>query len=403
MPGAGAPGVRTMDAQTRPVSTTITDSDRGRRPPKLLVYTAVALVVLSIAAYLRGGLSSAPKTKADETPVVTAAAPGMREVVTQVTVTGAISARDEMPITVVGEGGRVAAILVEVGDAVRRGQVLARLDTAVAAPQVGSLLAALEEARANAELAEGDFSRAQAVASSGALAAQEIQRRRSQAVSARARVRVAEAQLAESRARLRRTDITAPQDGLVLTRSVEVGQTVSGGGEPMFRLGRGGAVEMRGRVSEQDLPKLAVGQGARVVVTGVAQPFNGTVRLLGAVIDPQTRLGSVRIELPSDRNLRPGAFARAEIEVSRAQRVVVPQTAVLADKGGSHVLVIAPDDTVKRLDVVLGGTRAGGLVVESGLQGSERVVTAAAAYLRVGEKVRLAPVAPPAVAAGERP
>ncbi len=323
-------------------------------------------------------------------PLVTVVVPGRSKVETMVNVTGTISARDEMPISVEGEGLRVVALLVEVGDRVKRGQVLARLSNAVAAPQVASLAASLEEASTSAALAAADYRRAQGVAASGALSAEEIERRRAQSANAAARVKVAAAQLAESRARLGRSEIRAPADGVVLTRNAEVGQTASAAGEPLFRLGRGGEIEMRGRVSEGDVGLLAAGQAASVRVTGARDEIAGTVRLLGAVIDPNSRLGTVRIALPRNPNLRPGAFARANVLVSTENRPIVPQTAVQTDLDGNYVLIVAQDGSVARRGVTVSGTRNAGIVIAAGLEGTERVVAVAAAFLRPGEKVRVA-------------
>lgn len=327
---------------------------------------------------------------AAQAPLVTVVVPGLSDVTDTVTFTGTINARDEMPISLEGDSSRISAVLVEVGDRVRKGQVLARLNPSVIAPQVASLSAALEAARTSAELAAADYRRAQGVAASGALSTEEIERRRSAANNAQANVKVAAAQLAEVRARFGRTEIRAPADGVVLTRSAEVGQTATLGGEPLFRLGRGGEIEMRGLVAEQDLPKLAVDQPAKVRVTGAAQPYDGKVRLLGAVIDAQNRMGSIKIALPADRNLRPGAFARGEVTVGQAKRPVLPQTAVLTDLKGNYVLVVGADSVVKRRDIKVAGTRNAGVVVESGLSGNEQVVATAAAFLREGEKVRIA-------------
>jgi RND family efflux transporter MFP subunit len=255
---------------------------------------------------------------------------------------------------------------------------------------VASLAASLEEARTSADLAAADYRRAQGVAATGALSAEEIERRRAQAAQAAARVKVAAAQLAESRARLGRSEIRAPADGVVLTRNAEVGQTASAGGEPLFRLGRGGEIEMRGRVSEGDVGLLAVGQPASVRVTGVKDEIAGTVRLLGAVIDPDSRLGTVRIALPRNPNLRPGAFARANVLVSTDNTPIVPQTAVQTDPEGNYVLIVGPDGKVSRRGVTVSGTRNTGVVIAAGLEGTEQVVAVAAAFLRPGEKVRVA-------------
>lgn len=362
------------------------------------------LLAVSLAAC--SGKAAEPTA---ELPLVTVLAPGLSDVVGSVEFTGTINARDETAIGVEGEGARIAAVLVEAGDRVKRGQLLARLDNSIAQPQLRSIEAALAEARAAADLAAAEARRAEEVAASGALSAQEIERRRSAAVSAEAKVQVAAAQLAESRARLARTEIRAPSDGIILTRDAEVGQLATPGSGALFRLGRGGAIEMRGVVAEQDLPALAPGQSAVVRITGVERAFEGTVRLIGAVIDPQTRLGSVRIDLPSDPQLRPGAFARAQVFVSRDQRPVLPQTALLADERGNYVLIVADGDKVERRDVRVAGTRNDGIVIASGLAGAERVVTTAGAFLREGERVRtiaadaapaVTPAAAPAATAG---
>lgn len=352
--------------------------------------------MLAVAAL--GACSAKPEQQATLPPLVSVISPGLSDVTNVVTFTGTINARDEMPITIEGDSGRISAVLVDIGDRVKKGQVLARLSTSVIDPQVNSLRASLEEARTSAELAAAEYRRAEAVAASGALSKEEIESRRGAAANAEARVKVAAAQLAEVQARRGRTEIRAPMDGMVLTRTAEVGQTATVGGDPLFRLSRGGEIEMRGRVAEQDLAALEVGQPAKVYVTGVAEPFIGKVRLLGAVIDPDTRLGSIRIELPSHRQLRPGAFARGEVVVGLERHPVLPQTAVLSDAKGNYVLRVDSDNSVSRQAVKVAGTRNTGVIIESGVNGNERIVATAGAFLQPGEKVRVAEPAQTAVA-----
>ena len=323
-------------------------------------------------------------------PLVSVTSVGVSAAPTIVAITGTISARYDIPIGVEGDGGRVARVLVEAGDHVTRGQALARLDVSVLAPQVVSLEAGLEQARAEADLAKAEYRRAESVSASGALSAEETQRRKSASITAEAKVRVAAAQLAEARARLGRTEVRAPTDGMILTRSVEVGQTATPGSAPLFRLSEGGEVELRGQVAEQDLPLLKVGQKTSVRLTGMENAFEGEIRLLGAVIDPQTRLGSVRVALKSDPNLRPGAFAKADVVVSRAERAILPQTAVLADEKGTYVMIINAQGKVERRTVQVAGTVSNGLAISSGLSGTDRVVTTAGAFLQEGEPVKIA-------------
>ena len=351
---------------------------------------AVILTIVVVMHSRAANLANATDPN-DAIPLVTARAPGRSTITALVTFTGGIVARYDQPIGVDGDGGRVSAVLVESGDRVTRGQVLARLDTAVVSAQVANLHAAVEQTRAEAVLAEADYRRAAAVADSvGALSKEEVDKRRSVVATSAARVKSAEAQAAEAEARLGRTSIRAPADGIVLTRTAEVGQTAMPGGAALFRLARGGEVEMRAQVAERDLPRLEIGQDADVYLTGIAAPFHGKVRLVSAVIDPQTRLGEMRIALEQRPDLRPGAFARGEVKVGTEVRPVVPQTAVLSDGPSNFVYIVGTDNHVMRRPVKVSGTQPQGIVIGEGIDGAERIVSSAGAFLHEGELVRLA-------------
>jgi HlyD family secretion protein len=354
--------------------------------------TLIFLLLLALGAYVWSNrvslLGVPPEEPASEPPpLVSVVTPGISAVAAEVTFTGAIAARYDIPISAEGDGGRVTAVLVETGDTVKRGQVLARIDQSVLRPQVARLAASLEEARAQASLSAAEFERAMGVSAAGALSKEEIERRRAASITDEARVKVAEAQLAEAQARLGRSEVRAPEDGLVLTRTAEVGQNATAGSEPLFRLARDGEIEMRGQIAEQDLAALATGQNANVYVTGIQKPFPGKVRLLGSVIDPATRLGEIRISLQPDPALRPGAFARGQVVVSRAERPVLPQTAVLSDEESTYVYVVNEKSEVERRNVTIANTVAQGLVISTGLNGKERVITTAGGFLRPGQKV----------------
>jgi len=326
-------------------------------------------------------------------PLVSVIVPGQQSVTSSVSFTGAIAARYDMPIANEGDTGRIVAVYVEAGDHVKRGQVLARIDDSVIVQQVNRLAAALEQARAQAALSVAEYKRAQGVEAAGALSAEDIEKRRATALTDAANVKVVAAQLAEAQARLARTRITAPVEGTVLTRKAEAGQIANPGGEVLFRVASGGEVEMRGQIAEQDLAQVKIGQAATVYLTGIERPFTGQVRLLGAIIDPQTRLGDIRIQLKPDPALRPGAFARAVVAVSQSQHPVLPQTAVMADAGGSYVLIVNSGDKVERRAVRVSGTTDRGVIIAQGLSGSERVVATAGGFLRDGEAVKVAPAA----------
>jgi HlyD family secretion protein len=355
----------------------------------------VAIALLAVFAAIRYTRQSTAPSQgaAGAVPLVSAQEPGLRSVTATVTFTGAIYARYDLPIGTEGETGRITAVYVDAGEHVRKGQELARLDDSILQPQVVRLAASLDEARANAQLAQAEYARAEAVRSAGALSAEDIEKRRATAVTAAAEVKVAAAQLAEYQARLSHTEVRAPADGIVLTRSAEVGQIATPGGTALFRLAKGAEMEMRGQVAEQDMPSLRTGELAVVHLTGIDKPFHGRVRLLGAIIDPQTRLGEIRVALDSDPDLRPGAFAQGDVVVGRGQRPVLPQTAVLSDEQGAFVYIVDANHEIERRAVRVTDTTSAGVVIGSGLTGREQVVMTAAAFLRPGERVAIAPVA----------
>jgi RND family efflux transporter MFP subunit len=369
------------------------DAGAGGLNRWVAIGVGIAIALLAVLAAVRyTGESSAPlQGAAGAVPLVTARAPGLTAVTATVTFSGAIYARYDLPIGTEGETGRITAVYVEAGEHVRKGQVLARLDDSILRPQVARLSASLDEARANAELARAEYARAEAVQSAGALSEEDIVKRSAAAATEAAELKVAAAQLAEYQARLSHTEVRAPVEGIVLTRSAEVGQIATPGGNALFRLAKDGEMEMRAQVAEQDMPSLRVGQPAVIHLTGIDKPFHGKVRLLGAVIDPQTRLGEIRVALDADPDLRPGAFARGDVVVGRAKRPVVPQTAVLSDEQGSFVYVVDANHEVERRAVRVINTTSDGVVVGSGLDGSEKVVMTAAAFLRPGERVDIAP------------
>jgi HlyD family secretion protein len=361
-------------------------------PAAIGIVIVALIVVLAVRLTHALGVKNVPNQ--NPIPTVSVTEVGISTVPTTVSIIGTIAARYDMPIGVEGDAGQVAAIYVEAGDHVKRGQVLARLNVSVLEPQVANLQAALEESRADADLAGAEYHRAEAVGASGALSVEETQRRKSAAVTAEAKVKVAAALLAEAQARLARTAVRAPADGIILTRNVEVGQTATPGGEALFRMSENGEVELRGQVAEQDLPLLKVGQAVNVRLTGLSKVYQGHIRLLGAIIDPQTRLGMARVTLTPDPNLRPGAFARAEVTVSNADREVLPQTAVLSDDKGSYVMIVNAQRKIERRAVRVSGMVPNGVTIAEGIGSKEQVVTTAGAFLQEGELVNPVSSAP---------
>ncbi len=363
---------------------------------KWLLAAAGVVVVIAVGTALWMSRASAPKVivplaERASIPLVSVITPGVQPVSAEVTFTGTIEARHELPIGNSGDTGRIVAVYVQVGDHVRRGQLLAKLDASVLAPQVEQLSASLAQARAQAALSAAEYRRGVAAGPAGGLSAQDIEKLQAQSIMDAANIKVVAAQLAVMRAKLALTRIVAPVDGIVLTRNAEVGQIAGSGGTALFNIEDAGRVEMIGQVAEQDLAGLKAGQEADVYMIGYPRPFRGRIWLLGATIDPQSRLGEVRIALSPNPALRPGAFARGSVIVAQARRPVLPQTAVMSDSSGSYVYVVGPEGDIERRTVRVGNATPDGVVIEEGLTGKERIVAIDGGFLHSGQKVRAAP------------
>lgn len=361
---------------------------QARRRRTLVVAVLASLGLAAFVAFLVvKARAPGPTSPPAPPPSVTVIVPGTVPVANRVSAVGSIAARRDMPVGVVGEGGMVTAIRAEAGQFVGRGQVLAEIDSSVQRAQLAQLEAAVRQAEADARLAQAELDRALALVERGFISRADIERRTATRDAARARVGVARAQVREMEERLARLSIRAPEAGLVLARNVEPGQVVSPGSGALFRIAAGGQLEMRAQVAEQDLAGVKVGQAATVVPVGATRGYAGTVWLVEPVIDPQTRLGVARIALPAADGLKVGAFASAELEGAVAARPVLPQSAILADREGSYVLVVNGKDIVERRAVRIGTVTDAGVAIAEGLSGRERVVASAGAFLRPGEKV----------------
>ncbi|MEG3123995.1 efflux RND transporter periplasmic adaptor subunit [Sphingomonas sp. GB1N7] len=362
------------------------------RPNRRWWIIGIVAALLAIGgAYFGFGHKAKPTAvaaKKDELPNVSIVVPGSKIVPRVVSATGSLAARREMPVGVAGEGGMVTRVLVEPGQWVQSGQVLAQVDRSVQSQTAASLAAQINVARSDAAIAQSELKRAESLVDRGFISKADLERKAATRDAALARVNVAQASLGEQRARNGRLDIRAPAAGLILTRSVEPGQIVSSGSGTLFRMAKGGEMEMRAALSEADLAGLPVGVAASVTPVGGSQSFKGQVWQVSPVIDPNTRQGIARIALSYDPGLRPGGFAAAQITSGGARAPQLPNSAIQSDAAGNYVYVLDAQDRVVRRTVTLGGVSDEGVMVASGLSGTERVVLSAGAFLNPGQKVK---------------
>jgi RND family efflux transporter MFP subunit len=386
-----------MDIMNRETSIRSSDTlvvvDRSQRRRRLIIAAAAGVILLALVLFLafgRGGSDEAAQNAAagaGQVPSVTVVVPGQSSVGRVISGSGPLSAKRDQPIGIAGSGGRVLRVLVDAGSWVRAGQVLAIVDRSVQAQQANQLAAQVEAARANAALAQSNYERAVALQGRGFVSKAEIDSKKATRDAAFAQVRVAQAQLAATRAEIGRLNVLAPAAGLILSRNVEVGQIVGPGSGALFHLAEGGQMEMRAQLAQQDLAYVHVGMPADVRPVGSDRSFNGSVWQVAPMIDPQTRLGDVRIAVPYDPVMRPGGFAEAKITSGTTTAPLLPQSAVLSDDKGNYVYIINGKNEVERRDIKIGTVNDNGVTIVSGISGNERVVLSAGPFLNPGQKV----------------
>lgn len=370
--------------------------ERAGRRRLWIIAAVIGAIVIGLWFLTRGTDEEAQfaASSEEQIPAVSVTSPGRSNIAGRISVTGTIAARRELPVGASGESGTVNQVLVDAGDWVRKGQVLAQIDRSVQSQQIASLAAQVDVAQADARLAQANLDRALKLVDRGFISTADVDRLTATRDAQAARVKVARAQLGELQARTRRLDIIAPEAGYVLSRSIEPGQVVGPGSGVLFRIAKGGEMELQARVSESDLAQLSVGVPAEVTPVGTGKTFEGQIWQLSPTIDETNRQGIARIALSYAPALRPGGFATAEIAAGAVVAPMLPESAILSDEQGSFVYVVGKDNKVERRAVKTGIVTADGISIIDGLSGSERVVLRAGGFLNPGDVIDPRPARP---------
>ncbi len=337
-------------------------------------------------------LMQAPQPQADESP----AAPLLTVVTTQarseqlplqVPATGNVHAWQEASIGAESDGLTLIEVLVDVGDKVKRGQLLARFNSDIIAAELEEARASVAQATAAAEEAELNFSRAKTLAISRAISTQQLDQTRIATMTAKAQLDAAHAFEKKQRLRLKQTRVHAPSDGIISARSATIG-TVVPSAQELFRLIENGRLEWRAQVSMSDIEKLAEGQNA--VITNQQQALiRGSLRRLAPTIDTNTHSGLVYIDLPASANLRAGTFMRGYIEVGDTTSLTLPQSAVILRDGFHYVMQVGAQSVVSLKKIVIGRQVNDRVEIITGLSPAENVITSGLSFLSAGDKVRV--------------
>ena len=356
----------------------------------------LSVVVTSIMLARASGDGAEQGAVASPALTVTATRPQLSSLPNRIWATGDVAAWQEASIGTEADGLRLTEVKVNVGDEVKRGQVLATFASETVIAELSEAHAVAEEAAATLSEAETNAQRARVLDATGAMSLQQINRYLTAERAARAKLEAAKAIERRHRLRLAQTQVLAPDDGLVSSRSATVGAVLPAGQE-LFRLIRKGRLEWRAEVATGDLVKLSPGQIAHVTTTG-DQAIEGKLRVVAPTIDTQTRNGLVYVDLPvADQagagQVRAGMFARGYFETGEDAALTLPQSAVQLRDGFSYVLRIGPGlgsaSKVIQTKVTVGRRVGDRIEITGGLDPSERVVEAGGSFLGDGDLVRL--------------
>lgn len=308
----------------------------------------------------------------------------------EVTAHGAIAPWQEAVVGAELAGLRLSTVAVNVGDRVRKGQVLATLADEAVQADIANARAALQEAEALSREATTNADRARTLRASDAISAQEAQRSLTSEQTALARVASAKAQLDTQALRGRQTRVLAPDDGVISSRTATVG-AVAQPGQELFRLIRQGRLEWRAELPSADLGRVQPGMKATATPPG-GQAVEGRVRMVAPTVDAGTRNGLVYVDLPAtaaQAGARAGMFAPGRLALGMAKGVSLPQAAVMLRDGFSYVFVLDQGDMVRQTKVVTGRRQGDRVEVLQGLPSGARVVASGVAFLADGDTVRV--------------
>lgn len=368
---------------------------------------SAATLVLLMAVMLPVSLASAAEKDKPGTPAAaTKPALSVQVITPQKSVwsrrtpaVGTVAAWAEQQVSAETGGLILVEVRAQVGDVVKRGQLLARLQDLGVSADLAQARAALAEAEAANELAQADAQRARQIEAEGGegLSKQALQQYQAQARSAAARLQSAQARVKSEELRLSQTRIVASDDGVISAKTAVEG-AVAQPGQELFRLIRQQRLEWRAELPADLLALLKPGARAQVQLPGRADPVEVRLRSVAPTVDPQSRMGLAYVDLPAGTGLRAGSFLQGSFEQGTGEALHVPQSAVQLREGFAYVFKVAADGRVQQVKVSLGRRQGDRVEVLQGLEPTARIVAAGVGFLADGDRVQVVNASAPAPA-----
>ena len=328
---------------------------------------------------------AAPAPKAALT--VTTVQPSNSSLALKLPANGNVTAWQEASVGAEANGLRLTQVLVNVGDTVKKGQLLATFAGESVQADMAQAKAALMEAQANAIDAAANAERARTLQNTGALSAQQINQFITGEKTAAARVEAAQAMLNAQSVRTQNTQVRAPDNGVISARGATVGAVVGAGSE-LFRMIRGGRLEWRAEVTSTEVGNIKPGSKVSITSASGAQ-VQGTVRTIAPTVDAATRNALVYVDLPAHPGVKAGMFAKGEFAMGTANALTLPYPALVLRDGFTYAMRVDANNKVSQVKIET-GRRMGELVeIKQGAKLGEKFVSSGAAFLADGDVVKI--------------
>ena len=380
-----------------------------KQPQLLAVVVAIAIAVGGVACSGKSDADPAAKpgetaktetAKTDKAGAAPAASPAVKAALTVTAVqpsngslalklaaNGNVAAWQEASIGAEASGLRLTQVLVNVGDSVKKGQLLATFAGDAVQADVAQAKASLMEAQANALDAAANAERARTLQNTGALSTQQINQYLTAEKTAAARVQAAQATLSAQGVRTQNTQVRAPDNGVISARGATVGAVV-GGGTELFRMIRGGRLEWRAEVTSNEIASIKPGAKATVTAASGAQ-VEGTVRTVAPTIDAATRNALVYVDLPANAGVKAGMFAKGEFALGSANALTLPQQALVLRDGFTYAMRVEANNKVTQVKLETGRRVGDSVEIKQGAKSGDRFVASGSSFLADGDTVKV--------------
>lgn len=316
-----------------------------------------------------------------------------QQIPVKISANGSIAAWQDAIIGAEIGGLRIQSLPVQVGQAVKKGQLLATFDDSAVLADLAQSQANLAEAEASLAEAKITARRAREIATSGALSQQQIDQYQTSEKTAQAKLAAAIAQLSNQQLRLRHTKVIAVDDGVISSRTTTLG-AVAAEGQELFRLIRQNRLEWRGEVTASQLIKLQPKLKATIKIPDVGETL-GEIRVLAPTLDGQNRNALVYVDLPNAQaqGFRPGMYGKGDFNLGSQTAWTISQDAVIRREGFSFVFKIVENNQeiakVALMKVELGALIGNRFELISGLKPGDKLVAGGGVFLADGDTVRL--------------